>query len=139
MGYRNLRSYILVQLVCIHVCMYSKHFQQSKGQPGMVANPARGELNRENTFSLSSFAPENLVSRGRFGRPVPRQPAHLHTQSESSIINHQSGAYSRDSSRFPRRRPHTTVNRHLVSPEFIRSRNGVPIRLVAKIPPAQGQ
>ena len=42
--------------------------------------------------------PENLVSRDGFSRPVPRQHAHLHTQAES-------GAYLRDSSRFPRRRP----------------------------------
>ena len=57
-----------------------------------------GQLNRENSFSLSTFAPENLVSRDGFGSPVPRQPAHLHTQTES-------GTYLRDSSRFPRRRP----------------------------------
>ena len=42
--------------------------------------------------------PENLVSRDGFSRPVPRQPAHLHTQAKS-------GAYLRDSSRVPRRRP----------------------------------
>ena len=42
--------------------------------------------------------PENFVSRDGFSRPVPRQPAHLHTQAES-------GAYLRDSSRVPRRRP----------------------------------
>ena len=30
--------------------------------------------------SLSSFAPDILVSRDGFGRPVPRQPAHLHIQ-----------------------------------------------------------
>ena len=47
---------------------------------------------------LAPYAPENLVSRDMFGRPVPRQPAHLHTQAES-------GAYLRDSSRVPRRRP----------------------------------
>ena len=49
-------------------------------------------------ISLSPFAPENLVSRDGYGSPVPRQPAHLHTQVES-------GAYLRDSSRFLRRRP----------------------------------
>ena len=49
-------------------------------------------------ISLSSFAPENLVSRDGFGSPVPRQPAHLHTQAEP-------GANLRDSSRVPRRRP----------------------------------
>ena len=67
-------------------------------QPGKIANPARGQLNRENNIPLSSCVPENLVSRDGFSRPVPRQPAHLHTQAES-------GAYLRDSSRVPRRRP----------------------------------
>ena len=54
--------------------------------------------------SLFAFVPGNSVSRDRFGdrfgSPVPRQPAHLHTQAES-------GAYLRDSSRVPRRRPFT--------------------------------
>ena len=67
-------------------------------QPGKVANPARGQLNRENNIPLSPCVPENLVSRYGFGSPVPRQPAHLHNQAES-------GAYLRDSSRVPRRRP----------------------------------
>ena len=68
-------------------------------QPGKVANPARGQLNRGNNITLSPCVPENLVSRDGFSRPVPRQPAHLHTQAES-------GAYLlRDSSRVPRRRP----------------------------------
>ena len=49
-------------------------------------------------ITLSAFVPENLVSLDGFGSPVPRQPAHLHTQAES-------GAYLRDSSRVPRRRP----------------------------------
>ena len=49
-------------------------------------------------ISLSPFAPDSLVSRDEFGSPVPRQDAHLHTQAES-------GAYLRDSSRVPRRRP----------------------------------
>ena len=47
---------------------------------------------------LSPCVFESLVSRDGFSRPVPRQPAHLHTQAES-------GAYLRDSSRVPRRRP----------------------------------
>ena len=67
-------------------------------QPGKVANPARDQLNRENSIPLSPCVPENLVSRDGFSRPVPRQPAHLHTQAES-------GAYLRDSSRVPRRCP----------------------------------
>ena len=68
-------------------------------QPGKVANPARGQLNRGKNIPLSPCVPEDLVSRDGFSRPVPRQPAHLHnTQAES-------GAYLRDSSRVPRRRP----------------------------------
>ena len=44
------------------------------GQPSKVANPTRGQLNRENECFLSPFAPDNLVSRDRFGRPVPLRP-----------------------------------------------------------------
>ena len=47
--------------------------------------PARGELNRE-----KEYLPENVVSLDGFSSPVPRQPAHVHTQAESV-------AYSRDS------------------------------------------
>ena len=70
----------------------------------MVANPARGQLNRENEYSPACpraclRIKKKIVSRdGFFSRLVPRQPAHLHTQAES-------GAYLRDSSRVPRRRP----------------------------------
>ena len=71
-------------------------YSKSMDQPGKVANPARGQLNR--------FAPENLVSRDGFGSPVPRQPAHLYTQAES-------GAHIRDSSRFPQRRPLSYIKR----------------------------
>ena len=75
---------------------------------------------------LSPCVPENLVSRDGFSRPVPRQPAHLHTQAES-------GAYLRDSSRVPRRRPYETAIRHRVSPEFIGSRSCVPMAFTAEL------
>ena len=101
-------------------------------QPGKVANPARGQLNREMNIPLSPCVPENLVSRDGFSRPVPRQPAHLHTQAES-------GAYLRDCYRVPRRRPYETAIRHRVSPEFIGSRNCVPMAFTAESPTAQGQ
>ena len=102
-------------------------------QPGKVANPARGQLNREKNIPLSPCVPENLVSRDGFSRPIPRQPAHRHTQAES-------GAYLRDSSRVPRRRPfYETAIRHRVSPEFIGSRNCVPMAFTAESPPVQGQ
>ena len=99
-------------------------------QPGEVANPARGELKRENSYFLSAFAPENLVSRDGFGSPIPRQPAHLHTKAKS-------GAYLQDSSRVPRRRPFflfKTAIRHRAIPEFIGSRNCVPMAFTAENP-----
>ena len=77
--------------------MYGHTYNKGMDQPGKVASPARGQLNREMNISLSAFVPENLVSRDGFGGPVPRQPAHLHTQADT--------AYLRDSSRVPRRRP----------------------------------
>ena len=84
---------------------------------------------------LSPFTPENLVPRDGFGSPVTRQPAHLHAQAES-------GAYLRDSSRVPRQCPFICLKiaiRHRVSPEFIGSRNYVPMAFTAESPPAQGQ
>ena len=91
------------------VCMcMATTFGKSKHQPSKIANPARGQLNRENEFPLSPFAPENLVSRDGFCSPVPRQTARLHTQDES-------GAYLGDSSRVPRRRLFIHLNRHTPS------------------------
>ena len=86
------------ELRCTYVCMYDHTYSKSMDQPGKVASPARGQINRKNEFSLSAFMPENLVSRDGFGSPVPRQPAHLHTQAESD-------AYLRNFSRVPRRHP----------------------------------
>ena len=55
--------------------------------------------------------------------------------------NAESGAYSRYSSRIPRRRPYIFASNthHRVSPEFIGSRNCVPIAFTAESPLAQGQ
>ena len=58
-----------------------------------------------------AFGPENLISQDVFGSPVPRQPAPLHTQTES-------GAYLRDSSRFPMRCPFIYLNRHTPSGQY---------------------
>ena len=75
----------LLQLLLYGHASYRK---KSKDRSGKVANPARGQLNRENTFSLSAVAPENLASRDGFGSPVPRQPAHLRNQAESDAYLH---------------------------------------------------
>ena len=88
-------------------------------QTGKVANPARGQLNRENNIPnipLSPCVPENLVSRDGFSRPVPRQPAHLHTQAEiiwcllTGFLPSSAAASI-----------YETAIRHRVSPEFIGS------------------
>ena len=37
--------------ICMYICMYlwsNIDYRKSKDQPGKVANPARGQLNREN-------------------------------------------------------------------------------------------
>ena len=78
-------------------------------QPGKVANPARGQLNRENGISMSPFALESFWCR-ETGSAVPSRVSLfiLHSQAESV-------AYSRDSSRFPRWRQFIHLNRHTPS------------------------
>ena len=72
------KFYFTVDEGCMYACMVGHTYSKSMDQLGnKVANPARGQLN-------------------------PRQPAHLHTQAESS-------AYLRDFSRVPRRRPFITL------------------------------
>ena len=75
--FESMCGYYCTCTVCM-VVTYSK----SMDQPGKVANPGRGQLNRKNE---PAYAPENLVSRDGFGSPVLRQPAHLHTQAESGV------------------------------------------------------
>ena len=94
-----------------HVCMVIiKHIaRRVRINRIRVANSARGQLNGEMNIYLSPlFAPENSISRDGFGSPAPRQLALLQAQA-------QSGAYLRDSSRFPRRCPFIHLNRHTPS------------------------
>ena len=93
---------------------------------GKVANPARGQLTGKMRISLSPVAPENL---GETDSAVPSRvsPLILRTQSESS-------AYSRDSSRVPRRHPFIYLNRHTPSSQsrVFGSRNCVPMVFTAR-------
>ena len=75
--------------------MYGQPFQQSMGRPGMVANTARGQLNREKCV-FPCLRSRLRVWPRETGSAVPSRVSLLilHTQGES-------GAYSRDSSRFP--------------------------------------
>ena len=59
-GYRRIHTYMYIRRTQLTV--YDHHSKQSMDQPGKIANPARGQLNRKCVFSLSPFALENLVS-----------------------------------------------------------------------------
>ena len=81
-------------------------------QPGEVANPARGQLNRENV-SRSRL----IIWSRKTDLAVPSRVSLLifHTQAAP-------GAQSRDYSRFSQGCPFSyTTNDHGVSPEFMRS------------------
>ena len=111
-----------------------QHFQQSMDQSAMAANPVCGQLKRKHVFSLTPFAPENVISR-ETGSAFPSRVSLLilHTQAES-------GAYSRDSSRFPQRLssiPSTAIIEG--QSRVIGSRNRVPVTFSAESPPAHGQ
>ena len=83
-------------------------------------------------FSLSPFAREDLVARDGFGRPVPRKSAYSpHSVWLNLVLLTEFLPISATASIY-------TVNRHRVSPEFIRSRNCVPMAFTAESPPAQG-
>ena len=69
-------------------------------QPGRVANPARGQLNRENEHMFASPSSRLRILSRETGTTVPSRVSLLifFTQAES-------GDCSRDFSRFSRRRP----------------------------------
>ena len=41
---------IALQCICMYVCMYGHTYSKSMDQPGKVASPARGQLNRKNEY-----------------------------------------------------------------------------------------
>ena len=127
----------------------------------MVANHARGQLNGEHKkSSLSPFMPEKFISRDRFGRLVPRQPAdspHSRAPSRFPFLSSPllSSPLLSSPSRFPFRDtidintitstirlrrpsiPSTAIKHnhrfHRVSPDFIGSRNSYRWRLPPRV------
>ena len=93
----------------MYECMVITYTEQSTDQPGKVANPARGQPEQGHRLRLIIWSSET-------GSAVPSRvsPLILHTQAKT-------GAFSRDPSRFSRRRHspfiHTTI-RHRASPEL---------------------
>ena len=112
------------QMACMHTYMSVTIVLVEYRSTGEFANPARGQLNRESFLCLRSRL---KIWPRETGSAVPSRVSAfiLGTQAES-------GAYSLEFSSFPRRRPFIyPVNGRLVSPEFIRSRNSVPMAFTA--------
>ena len=106
--------------------IYGEHFQHSIDQPVMVVNPARDQLNRENEyFPVRVRAREfGLARQVRLSRPA--SACSFSTLRLNLLIVHTHGIPP-------------TINRHRVSPAFIRSRNCVPMAFTAESPLPQGQ
>ena len=98
-------------------------------QRGKVANLARGQLNRENEYPRSRL---RIWSR-EMSRPA--SACSFSMPRLNLVLTHGIPPDFRGS-------VHLfcyTAIRHRVSPEFIGSRNFVPIAFTAESPPAQGQ
>ena len=88
------------------VGMYGHTYSKGKDQPGKVANPARGQLNRENEYLFPCPHSRLRIWSRETGSAVPSRASLL-----ISIPRlRESGAYLRDSSRVPRRRYFFYVN-----------------------------
>ena len=92
--------------VCTYVCMVIT-YSKSMDEPGKVANPALGQLNRENVFPCPRSRLRILARWVRQPRPA--------SACSSPYSQAESGAYLRDSSRVPRLRPHIYLKRHTPS------------------------
>ena len=131
----NIKTTTIVMV--IDVFMYSHTYSKSMDQPGKVASPARGQLNRKNEyFPVGVRAWEfGLARRVRQSRPASAcsSPYSAWIWCLLTGFLPSSAAVSIYSSI-------TTAIRHRVSPEFIGSRNNcVPMAFTAESPPARGQ
>ena len=117
--------------------VYSNTYRKSMDQPGKVASPARGQLNRKKLIFPCPRSCLRIWSR-ETGSAVPSRVSLLisiHTQAKSGAYTYGFLTISAVASICLFK----TAIRHRVSPKFIRSRNCVPIAFPAESPPAQGQ
>ena len=104
-------------------------------QPGKVASSARGQLNRENEYSPGPRTCLSIWSR-ETGSAVPSRASLLISILRlNMVLTHRIPPDFRGGAHLFV----LTAIRHRVSPEFIGSRNCVPMAFSAESPPAQGQ
>ena len=101
-------------------------------QPGKVANPARGQLNREIIFPCPRTCLR--IWSHETGSAVPSRVSLL-----ISILRLNLALTYGIPPEFRGGVHYETAIRHRVSPKFIGSRNCVPMAFTAESPPAQGQ
>ena len=121
-----MRSTEFTQQLLTDVCMYVKH-RKSMDQPGMAANPVRGQLIIENVscvFSPCARSCLRIWSRETYSAVVP-----LHVSPLILYIEIEYCAYLPEFSRFPRRCPFIYMaNRHRVSPCYSSSGHAIAYR-----------
>ena len=110
-------------------------YNKSKDQPGKVANPARGQLNRENEYFPVPSSRLRIWSCETVSA-VPSRVTLLISIPRLNLV-HTYGIYPEI--RCGVHLYFETAKRHRVSPEFIGSRKCVPMAFTAESPPAQDQ
>ena len=118
--------------------MYDQTYSKGKDQLGKVANPARGQLNRE-----TQYFPVRVRSRLRIWS---RETGSVVRPALACSSPYSGGIWCLLTGFLPSSAAafiflFKTAIRHRVSPEFIGSRNNycVPMAFTAESPPAQGQ
>ena len=124
---------IRIQLAAPYHANIQKSIQYKKNGAQTSRHPAVSILKKRSVFFCSIdhvasvFSSEIFMSEKKVFRSL-------------FFLSRKSRPYSRDSSRFTRRRPFIyAVNRYRVRPDVIMSRNCVPMGFTAGRPPAQGQ
>ena len=112
------------------VITYSKNMDQ----PGKVANPARGQLSRENEYSPVPVRVLRVWSLETGSAVQSRVSLLISIFRLNLVLTHGIPPDFRGGVHLFIQ----TAIRHRVSPEFIGSRNCVPMAFTAESPPAQG-
>ena len=130
------RPSVCLLVYCTHfVCMATHTCSKSMGQPGKVANPACGQLNRESIFPCP-LSRLRIWSLRETGSAVPSRVSLLISIPRLNLVltygippEFRGGVHYL----------FKTATRHRASPKFIGSSNCVLMAFTAESPSAQGQ